>query len=402
MSLCRLAVAGLLVLVLWAGASLGILGCTLPGAGSSRLAGTFPATIRPAAGEVSRLLSNAHYYQLMGRPELAIKELTLARHEFPDNLPIINTLAQTYEELGQFNEARQLYQEALDRHGPNPALANNLCFSYYLEGRWPEAESCFRRALAQNPANEAARNNLGLLYCRIGRVDDARRLWQETGDRAAADQKTGLALAALGLTGSPGYAPRGDAAPPVAAAVSPSSLPSRAQAAPAAAPPAPKARQKPLAAKRAAPPPAVRRPQEAATVQPAVSPKPPEPVAVSPAPPAAAHLTPLSAAELMDTAIEIRNGTWTPDFARQTRSRIREQGFSVARIGNHLDFGAEKTMIYYRPGSERVARTLAQKFFPVAGLELSNRLQPDVDIKILLGADLLERPQLMAALASEG
>ena len=112
--------------------------------------------------------------------------------------------------------------------------------------------------------------------------------------------------------------------------------------------------------------------------------------------------TPLTAAELMDTAIEVRNGTWTKDLAHQTRSLLRQEGFTVAMIGNHVDFGAAKTMIYYRPGAERVARALSATVFPRAALEPSLKLKKGMDIKILLGADLLQRPQLMARLGAGG
>ena len=108
--------------------------------------------------------------------------------------------------------------------------------------------------------------------------------------------------------------------------------------------------------------------------------------------------TPLTAAELVDTAIEVRNGTWTKNLAHQTRSRLSQEGFTVAMIGNHVDFGATKTIIYYRPGAEKVARAVGATVFPPAGLEPSLKLKKGMDIKILLGADLLERPQLMARL----
>ena len=111
--------------------------------------------------------------------------------------------------------------------------------------------------------------------------------------------------------------------------------------------------------------------------------------------------TPLTAAELVDTAIEVRNGTWTKNLAHQTRSLLRQEGFTVAMIGNHVDFGATKTMIYYRPGAEKVARAVARTVFPGAELEPSLKLKKGMDIKILLGADLLQRPQLMARLVAE-
>ena len=73
----------------------------------------------------------------------------------------------------------------------------------------------------------------------------------------------------------------------------------------------------------------------------------------------------------------------------------------MAKIGNHLDFGATKTVIYYGPGAERVARAVASAFFPGAELEPSLKLKQGTDVKILLGADLLARPQLMARLEGE-
>jgi len=110
--------------------------------------------------------------------------------------------------------------------------------------------------------------------------------------------------------------------------------------------------------------------------------------------------TPLTAADRVDTAIEVRNGTWTKNLARQTRSLLHQEGFTVAKIGNHVDFGATKTMIYYRPGAERVARAVSRVIFPGAELSPSLKLKKGMDIQILLGADLLERPQLMARLVA--
>jgi Flp pilus assembly protein TadD len=129
---------------------------------------------------------------------------------------------------------------------------------------------------------------------------------------------------------------------------------------------------------------------------------PPKSKEVAAAPLPSPGSSPLTAAELVGTAIEIRNGTWTKNLAHQTRSLLREEGFTVAKIGNHVDFGATKTVIYYRLGAERVARAVADKFFPRAALTPSLKLKKGMDVKILLGADLLQRPQLMARLVAEG
>jgi hypothetical protein len=102
----------------------------------------------------------------------------------------------------------------------------------------------------------------------------------------------------------------------------------------------------------------------------------------------------------VDAAIEVRNGNGTRNLARKTRSLLRQEGFTVAMIGNHVDFGAAKTVIYYRPEAEKVAREVGATVFPPAELEPNTELKKGMDIKILLGADLRKRPQLMARLVA--
>jgi cytochrome c-type biogenesis protein CcmH/NrfG len=409
--------AVLAVLALLGAWSLGVAGCTAGGSGYARLeegSSSVLARMRLSPGEISRLQGNAHYYKLMGRPELGLKEMEIARQQNPDNLQIVNLLAQNYEELGNFEAARQLYQEALTRHRSHPAMANNLCFSYYQEGRWQEAETCFRQALARDPDNVAARNNLGLLYCRLGRQDEARRLWQEAEGVAAADAKMSQALAALEMPDRGVYARRPEPAPPAArvtsaptpgATVAPLAAPIPAKVHTPAQPVTPTASEPRLAAKPAAKTssPVAANPPEKAQPQAAVPQKVLAAGKPGPAPQAGprALQVPLTSAELAHTAIEVRNGNGTRHLARNTSAQLRQEGFTVAKIGNHVDFGATQTTIYYRPGAEKVAQALACTVLPGAGLETSMKLKKGMDIKILLGADLLQRPQLMARLVAE-
>jgi Flp pilus assembly protein TadD len=631
-------VASLTVLMLWGTLALGVVGCSTLLSRFSWLherPGASTLHVRPSSKEISRLLRNAHYYKLMGRPDLAFKELQQAHQQDPDNLKIINSLAQYYEQQGKFEAARQLYREGLTRHGPNPVLTNNLCFTYYLEGRYQKAETCFRQALAQDPQNVAARNNLGLLYCRQGRQDKARRLWQAAEGDATADYKVHQALVALGMYDGAVYAqkpepslraaqarvaPKRSAAvarpatpvpaevhtppqpvahklapkstTPVAARISPSRKPETIVLHPLASQPgrvhasqpvttqkaslqaahkpvhpvtatsntprekaqvyakpqpvAPKATTRPVAHKlapKSTTPVAARispsRKPEAAIHHPLASQpvrvhlsrpvtpqkaslqaaqKPAHPVTVSsktprekaqvyakPQPvapkattrpvahklapksttPVAVRISPtprpgvgiarlatrisakvhalarlailekssqqmaqkpaakmpvssvipqgkvldqaaleetrlamvpivaanapplmypsyLTCAELVNTSIEVRNGTWTRNLAHETRSMLTMEGFNVTKIGNNIDFGAKKTIIFYRPGAGRVARALGHTFFPIAELKPSTNLKKGTDVKILLGADLLVKPtRLMACLGSE-
>jgi Tfp pilus assembly protein PilF len=413
-SLYGYAAAGLAVIALGITWSFGVVGCA-PVTSSGRMNETpcaFFANVRQSPGEVSRLMRNAHYYKLMGRPELALKELEQAHQQNPDNLQIVNTLAQGYEELGQFETARKIYQEALVKQAPHPALANNLCFTYYLEGRWQEAETCYRQTLARDPGNEAARNNLGLLYCRLGHQDEARQLWQEAEGQAAAAYKTRQALSALGMPDRAVYALTPEPAPPLREGSTPTPVAASSQQPPTLTgklhtPVEPRAPQK--VAMRLVPKPAPEKPvlkdvkpvdeaqPQPASVKASMASSPAPAPRINPRP----RPGPLTCAELVDTAIEVRNGTPALHLARQMRSLLNREGFSVASIGNHVDFGATKTIIYYRSQAQRVAQALQTEMLPMACLEQTSSLNDALAIKVLLGHDLLENQDLMTRLGED-
>jgi Flp pilus assembly protein TadD len=159
--------------------------------------------VRPISGNTDQVLRNASYYMLMGRPEVALKEMEEAHQLDPGNLKLSDRLAGLYEHLGHSERAQQIYLEAIARYPDNQALHNNLCYSYYQAGNLPQAEACFRKMLARDPHNDKARNNLGLVLCRLGRQQEARKLWQAAEGGAAADQKLSQALAFLHQAGAP-------------------------------------------------------------------------------------------------------------------------------------------------------------------------------------------------------
>jgi Flp pilus assembly protein TadD len=422
--------------------------------------------VRPVSGDADQVLRNASYYMLMGRSELALKELEEAHQLDPGNLKLSDRLAGLYEHLGHSERAQQVYLEALARDPDNQALHNNLCYSYYQAGNLAQAEACFRKMLARDPHSVKARNNLGLVLCRQGRQQEARQLWQAAEGGAAADQKLSQALAFLHQAGAPvapaptaavrplAPAPEPQAsAPPVAAAQSAAaheSGPAKAApgptppirevaappavapvaavvkdsgTAPAVSTPAPAAPQPPAAAAPQAATAAAPQTPEAAVPAPATQPSPAAPAAAAPAPAKPAALAeaqpapqapakpasaptaavkpsaefplppghPLTCSELVETGIEVYNGNGIPNLARQTRSSLELEGFTVVDIGNYKNFALERTMIYHRPSAARVARVLGAKFFPGAELEAEKELAEGVDVEILLGHDLPRR-----------
>jgi len=472
--------------------------------------GVILAGIRAPAGDTNRLLHNAHYLKLMGRPELAFRELEAACHQDPANVRVLNALALACDEMGDFTRAQKIYQQALRLDDSNQALNNNLCFSYYLSGQWDKAESCYRQALSKNSQNIMARNNLGLLLCRLGRSEEALRLWREAEGEIAAQKKMQQVTVALGLGDSPRYAqlpeaaPAASAPPAQAAPPLPEAAPAAAappvktsaplpEAAPAAIPakvdvpktpeprpqlptpppakpresvkvaaagspaataadknqdlviaekPAPPAPKKQVAAPPvpellAAPAPLAKADSGDIKVKPvAMAPKPPaksgpspaqdrpaSPAPAAPAPkapsppappkqavnlmqkPAPAAATPppakpgkikeaaapapvkLTLEQMEKSSIAIANASGGSDLGRQMWKMLTDEGFKVVSTFNHREFRADDTVIYYRPGSEGMARALNAKYFPKSRLEIGDNFARGADIKILLGTD---------------
>lgn len=417
-------------------------GCKLPGA----IQRQFARQVRPVS-DTDRLLRNAAYLKQSGRVELAVKELEEAHAKEPQNLEILDTLIQCYEVLGDFDRAQELYAEAEARGLSHPALENNRCYSWFLAGRFEQAEACFRKLLARQPDNQTARNNLGLVLCRTGREAEALELWRQSLDEAGARQRLEQALAALGRgappalaqkpapTGAPTPVPPSLPLPSPAAAPDPKASGSPVKAAAprpapafptAAAPTAPAlpgyqtkspdnigttAKAGREEAPRLAPPPGSPqkepvkddsrptlspqdRPAPRATPSPAAEsmgrkPERPPAAETSPPRPQAAGTYKLSPEPLADIRIELKNGNGVKNYAREWRRRLTAEGFVVVDIGNHHDFGLEATTIAYRPEAARVARELAQKFFPQARLEEGGKISPQADIRVSLGHDRL-------------
>ena len=413
----------------------------LPGCNSQGASRQSNQQFRPI-GNTARLMQNASYYRKVGRVELAVDELEQARMKEPNNLELLDILIQCYEDLGDFDRAQELYEQALAKQGGDqPAWENNRCYSLYLQGRLDQAETCFRKALARQPDNQKARNNLGLVLCRQGREAEALAMWREALSDTAARQRMGEAMAALGKDVPPSLAgplppaapsqitaAAGPPAPPAVAALTPKAVPT-ASPAPTAAIAAPQPvtptdvlisratgeAEKPAPLKLPPPhvqaatgppaqPPAAPEPAEAKTASPKPEPTPlataaaparmASPSAKAPtAPPVAAAMvtkpkpTILTALELADTRIEVKNGNGIPGQARDIRSGLCLEGYNVVNIGNHIDFGLEATVIAYRPGAARVAQNLARNFFPNARLEESGNLSHWADVRISLGLD---------------
>ena len=117
-----------------------------------------------------------------------------------------NNLAAICLELGDRDEARKLYRQALDTwqrtlapDAPEVASTmNNLGALYAMEGRYKDAAWYYQRAMAIHPLPNTM-NNLAEMYRAEGRYSQAEKMFRQLIDSLPADDPTlGTALNNLG------------------------------------------------------------------------------------------------------------------------------------------------------------------------------------------------------------
>ncbi len=410
---------------------------------------------RQKPGDVKVTNALGQYYDELGMSDRAQQIYQEALALEPDNPVLNNNLCYSYYLAGNWRQAETCYRQLLVRQPQNQAARNNLGLLLCRQGRGEEA----KRLWQETEGKAVADQRLGEVLAALGRTGETRYARQPrptTAGQAAArlaPQHLAKATATVGppppkssppahqtalqpessasdatAAGAPAklvaaprpgpepshpsrkvpapmpFADRLAAAKPVPAVTQPEPrAPTRqaGSAIPRAATPAPASSDAPVS------PPATPKVTPAAETKPAasqaVSPGPPGPQQVAPAPSPgkilAARAKPITAKELMETNIAVINGNGVPDLARHTRSLLSLEGFSVVAIANYLDFGVDRTVIYYRPDAERVAAVLHHKFFPGAAIEPNLRLAANIDLKVILGRDLLSQAQVAAPAA---
>ncbi len=95
--------------------------------------------------------------------------------EYPD-WKLQSAEAAILDQLGQSDQARQLYHKALDLQPNEPTVLSNLGMSYVLEGDLSTAEKYLRQAAAQPGADSRVRQNLALVVGLQGRFGEAEKI----------------------------------------------------------------------------------------------------------------------------------------------------------------------------------------------------------------------------------
>lgn len=349
-----------------------------------------------------------------------------------------NGLGVAYGQQGRFADAADAFRAALALTPDAPHVLNNLGFAQLKAGQLDEAAVSLKRSLALDSRNERTRENIELLASARTAVVAAAAAG--AAPAAPADVPSSEVVAA--------QAPVGESAPvsapivesqPVAAPIL-ASLPAAAGArAPSTLAPVAAAVVKPVPAPSVAPRPAyeivVSRAVQNALVQ--VAPNVYElrsataAVAMGPAvraatvaAPAAATAAPSLAVPMVSVqssiprrvqpakrpvtartlaaldGIEVSNGVGIRHLAGRTARTLSGLGVTVARVSDYRLFGRQRTEIHYRSGHIGDAMAVRNTLPVGARLVKSSRLHPQVNVRLVIGKDLVERQ--IAWLGSDG
>ncbi len=89
---------------------------------------------------------------------------------------LMSAEAAVYDQMGNHERARSLYNQALKIQPEDPSLLNNLGLSHLLSHELPEAEYTLRRAAALPGADSRVRQNLALVLGIQGKYAEAEQV----------------------------------------------------------------------------------------------------------------------------------------------------------------------------------------------------------------------------------
>jgi len=119
-----------------------------------------------------------------------------------DPLEVLRSKAQEAITRGQYQEARQIYQQALGYRSDSPDIHYGIATACFLVGDQHSAIYHFKEVIRLDPLRAGAYINLGAVYNRLGQLEDAlatlRRGIQLDANRAEGYYNLGLVYRQLG------------------------------------------------------------------------------------------------------------------------------------------------------------------------------------------------------------
>lgn len=120
--------------------------------------------------------------------------------KFPKTIILYNLLGSSYQNIGEYNKAKEVFIDGLKLDSENIAIKNNLatCYKYLLQ--YEDAENLYKEIIKTNPKYVNAYVNLGNLKRDINKLNEAIELYK-TADKINPNNHVILFLLALAHQG---------------------------------------------------------------------------------------------------------------------------------------------------------------------------------------------------------
>jgi len=347
--------------------------------------------------KVKALYQLGRYYQGQMRYELALESYRQALALQPQDTDVLTAIGVVHASLGQHDEALQAFKTAATLQPDSPQMLNNLGYIHWLRKDKQQSVAAYRQALRLDPMNERTRQNLRMAMGdavnqpraiamaaeeeKIERPDSPASYTMRTASNAVALREVSPQVYELALPARMLPATVQEVVPVVALAATtndsaiPQDKPANVQKAvrpPAASteipsmPPGGSATGKSAVVSTAARQAPQSKPQDGAgiAVKAAVV-----PIVAEPA------------------SIEVLNGNGVKGIANQLARNLSGQGHAIASVGNYRHHNEARTRVEYAPGYAEQARELSSVLPSTTRLSVSNAMQGDAKIRLVIGKD---------------
>ena len=102
-----------------------------------------------------------------GKYGLALEAFRQANAQNPNSVNVLNGIAACYDQLQRYDLANSYYFKALKVQPNSVKTLNNLAYSYMLQNRYADAQKILQLALSYKPDNARSTHNLGIVYSRL-------------------------------------------------------------------------------------------------------------------------------------------------------------------------------------------------------------------------------------------
>lgn len=147
---------------------------------------SFSSQVKPLKGNPDSHYLLALHYQQRGRHREAIEEFTKSVMIDPSYYKAFNAMGVSYDNLKEFDKAKESYQAALKLMPGEDYIYNNLGYSLVLQGDYESAQDILKKGVELNPSNEQLHNNLAVAYAGMDKCDLALQELNRTNTTAGA------------------------------------------------------------------------------------------------------------------------------------------------------------------------------------------------------------------------